>query len=494
MLACLSDAGCRALVVVLVGMDVDVREQSWWWESGVDARERVLERIEGPPPEIEKVDAVVIGGGLTGVSTAYGVLCIDPSARVVIVEAGEIGCGASSRNGGHLWPSFEPNLGQSLESVDVEEAREELQDAFDYDFAGILDVAAFAERHGVGEEIQLALHGVAVDVVPSPGDYADMCKDPLPLLEALAAHSEAGKRMGSRIEGRERGGDVLGTSRVASLFGDGSPGFGGCMCEPGCGRIHPMRLVYAILEAALDAVGEGGALWVAEGVMATGREEVEGGGVRVTTDEGRVYDGAACVVAVNGYNLVPQLLPEWLRGEDVLDVPHELALSVQTSREPSLVSMLRSEVVGDIVDGPDVPLLFAFPGDVYGRMDGRTLVVGSSVDFYVKDEVPDEVAEELVSIARAVVEPDAALELPASGWTGRLAYTSDMRPLVGPVGESTYVAGGYNGNGVTKGLRSGYAAAAFVCGGGGGEVPEFMRVVVPKAFDPRRFEPSSPVA
>ncbi|HEX2409552.1 MAG TPA: FAD-binding oxidoreductase [Solirubrobacteraceae bacterium] len=57
-------------------------------------------------------DVVIIGGGYTGMWTAWHVLERDPSARVVVLEAGVCGHGPSGRNGGFcetLWSNL-PSL------------------------------------------------------------------------------------------------------------------------------------------------------------------------------------------------------------------------------------------------------------------------------------------------------------------------------------------------------------------------------------------------
>jgi glycine/D-amino acid oxidase-like deaminating enzyme len=55
-----------------------------------------------PGPSLEEdrdVDVAIIGGGFTGLTTAYELLRADPALRVAVLEAREIGYGASGRNG-----------------------------------------------------------------------------------------------------------------------------------------------------------------------------------------------------------------------------------------------------------------------------------------------------------------------------------------------------------------------------------------------------------
>src|SRR3990167_8060250 len=53
---------------------------------------------------------VIIGGGMTGLTTAYwlvksGQFAKDESRRVLVLEQGpSVGFGATGRNGGHIWP------------------------------------------------------------------------------------------------------------------------------------------------------------------------------------------------------------------------------------------------------------------------------------------------------------------------------------------------------------------------------------------------------
>ena len=86
---------------------VPVSSPSWWWTS-----------IGGPPaprPALEgdrDCDVCIVGGGYTGLWTAYALRRAGPSLDVVVLEAEHVGFGASGRNGG--WVLGELSTGQRL--------------------------------------------------------------------------------------------------------------------------------------------------------------------------------------------------------------------------------------------------------------------------------------------------------------------------------------------------------------------------------------------
>lgn len=59
-----------------------------------------------------RVDVAVVGGGFTGLWTAYHLLRMEPSAKVVVLERERVGFGASGRNGS--WCVPELNAGPAL--------------------------------------------------------------------------------------------------------------------------------------------------------------------------------------------------------------------------------------------------------------------------------------------------------------------------------------------------------------------------------------------
>jgi glycine/D-amino acid oxidase-like deaminating enzyme len=81
-------------------MDDYTRNSFWLETAGEDLRPRAA--LTGPT----EVDVAILGGGYTGLWTAYYLLRENPGLRVAIVEKETVGYGASGRNGGWCSSKF----------------------------------------------------------------------------------------------------------------------------------------------------------------------------------------------------------------------------------------------------------------------------------------------------------------------------------------------------------------------------------------------------
>ena len=137
--------GDRARVRRLVERDMEAlrpgEQRGWWLRDALTADPGV----PCPPPGSDATaDVVIVGGGYTGLWTAWWLTEHAPDTRVTILETDIVGGGASGRNGGFLtgwWdslPSLVANFG--------EEAGLTAAMALD----GVAGwVATWADRHGV---------------------------------------------------------------------------------------------------------------------------------------------------------------------------------------------------------------------------------------------------------------------------------------------------------------------------------------------------------
>ena len=75
----------------------DYKKMSYWLESSPYQENLPLK------DEIE-VDVAIIGGGFTGLSSAYYINQRHPASKIALLEAEVVGYGASGRNGGFSMP------------------------------------------------------------------------------------------------------------------------------------------------------------------------------------------------------------------------------------------------------------------------------------------------------------------------------------------------------------------------------------------------------
>jgi glycine/D-amino acid oxidase-like deaminating enzyme len=137
-----------------------------------------LDDPDRPPPETPLTqdigsELLVIGGGFTGLWTAFQAKEENPTREVVLLEGGEIASGASGRNGGFMdesithgmqnglarWPEEYPQLlALGMANLDAIEGTVKRL-GIDCDYLRVGDVAAASEPHqleDLQEEVELA--------------------------------------------------------------------------------------------------------------------------------------------------------------------------------------------------------------------------------------------------------------------------------------------------------------------------------------------------
>ncbi len=234
----------------------------------------------------------VVGGGFTGLWTAYHLLERDPSLDVLVVEADTVGFGASGRNGG--WCS------------------------------GLFPVStsSLVRRHG--REAALDLRRAAVAAVQDLGDLAAAegidCDWALGGTVVVAHHEAAMERAREEVADAQHWGvdrvDLLDAGATAEHVQ--AQGAVGGTFTPDCARVHPGKLVHGLAAATerrgVRVVERTRALRIGPGLVTTSSGEVRCRQVvRATEAYTPMLDGAPRRAVAPVYSLVlaTRPLPAW---------------------------------------------------------------------------------------------------------------------------------------------------------------------------------------
>lgn len=227
-----------------------------FWHSTVDD-----DLAPRPPLAGDRdADVAIIGGGLTGLWTAWYLSERDPSLRIVVLEKEIVGFGASGRNGGWCSALF-PRSTASLERAHGRDAALALRRAM---ISTVDEVGRAATAAGL--DIDYAKAGTiayarsAVQLAAAQADLAEVERYGVDTLEWIPA-----ERAGAA--------GALGATR-----------------DPNCARIHPAKLVRGLAHA-LEARGV---------VIHEGTQVLDWAPGRVNTTHGTVT-AENVVVALEGY-------------------------------------------------------------------------------------------------------------------------------------------------------------------------------------------------
>lgn len=191
----------------------------WWHQTG---RPAPREALDG---DLE-CDVCIVGGGLSGLWTAYALAGLDPTLDVVVLEAEFVGFGASGRNGG--WLSAE--LSGSKERYGATHGREGVTALVNAMERAVDDVLEVCRTEGIDAD---AVKNGVLYVARSPAQLVRM-------QEGLADDLAWG--IGPDHQ-RELSSDQVGERlRVDGALGG--------VFSPHCARVQPAKLVAGVADAA----------------------------------------------------------------------------------------------------------------------------------------------------------------------------------------------------------------------------------------------------
>lgn len=357
-------------------------------------------------------DVAIVGGGITGVSSAWHFARAFPCARIVLLEAKTLANGATGRSGGQVL-----NGVNGVEPADPETARR----------------VHAATSSGIAIVGELASHST----LP-----AGFVREGAMEATTTAAAAEAAR---SRVQRAASWGIPL---RWIDGGATGLAGVQGAVLDPGGARVNPAALVRG-LRAPLEALGVG----VYEHTPVTAIRE--GRPIEIDTPGGRVR-AAAMVLATNAYT--PSL--GWFRGR-ILPLHSRVVATAPLA--PSTWSGLGQAARNGFADDLDrIAYGVRTPGD-------RLLFGGGSNAAYVYRLGGSPVPGREPASAYAAVERTLQRYFPGIGiaasvekrWSGPLAVTFDRVCSMGVTGahRNVYYALGYSGHGLALGALAGRVLA-----------------------------------
>lgn len=242
-----------------------MHDRSFWLDSAppfVNPDEPAFER---------HVDVVVVGAGLTGLSTAYHLAL--QGVAVAIVEAETVGWGASGRNGGMATTGLAISLRKAVARYGADAAvqmREFYNDAISL-------IESIDAREGRTSEFRRA----GLLNLAARRSHVDGYREEASLISSLTPHKA----------------DFLDGQRLRDEIGSGQY-FAG-MIDPAGASVHPAKFVRLLAHAVL---ARGGAIH--ERARVTGVSRLGAGGYRVQSSRGWL-EAQHLVVATGAYSSPP---------------------------------------------------------------------------------------------------------------------------------------------------------------------------------------------
>ncbi|NQX27981.1 FAD-dependent oxidoreductase [Microbacteriaceae bacterium VKM Ac-2854] len=238
------------------------RELSLWLDQ-LAASGRDAIRRRPPLGGDESAEVCIVGGGLTGLWTAYYLTELDPSLDVLIVEKEFVGYGASGRNGGWCSALF-PRGTASLERTHGR-------------------AAALAQRRAMIDtvaEVGRVVEAEGIDCDFRRGGTIAFARS---AVQDAAARADVAEAAGYGV-------DPLEYWDASHVAGFGAAATVGASFDPNCARVQPAALVRGLAEV-LERRG----VRIVEGTAVTGVRPRE-----VQTEHGRVR-AAKVVLATEAY-------------------------------------------------------------------------------------------------------------------------------------------------------------------------------------------------
>lgn len=384
----------------------------------------------GDQPWPAQTEVAVIGAGLTGLSAALGLA--KRGASVTVLEAHDIGWGASSRNGGMVLTGLK--LG--ADSLVARYGRDHARQLFAASLAAIDCVEQLVREEQIDCDFARSGH---LEVAAKPAHFKGFVK----AAAAMQREFQHAVRLVPRDE-------------LASEIG--SEAYHGGLVDDASAGLNPARFTAGLAAAAARA---GASLFPQARVEKV--EKIPGGGFKLRTARGTLQ-AKEVIVATSGYTgpatpahqrrIVP--IGSYIIATEVL--PERLAHAVSPRQRM-------------IFDSKNFLYYFRLTPD-------RRMLFGGRARFYPETPTTVHASASLLRQAMVTVFPQLHEVPTAYAWGGTLDFAFDLMPHTGQL-DGLWYALGYAGHGVALATYLG-AALAQAVEGSAADNP-FARLGFPRA-------------
>jgi gamma-glutamylputrescine oxidase len=371
--------------------------RSHWAKYEIPANPSLTQDLEA--------DVAIIGGGYTGLSSAYYILKNAPSRKVVVLEARQCGNGASGRNGAMVLTltadrfmefSTDPAMDKRIYDLTVE------------NIGTLREVSSAA-----GIDCELDTRG-ALEVFNNR-----------PAMEAGKAYIEKARSLGFPFE-------FWDGPRTKNALGSNL--YLGALFDPNSGQVHPMKLAHT-WKAAAEGVGAK----IFENTPVVSIEE--GSTHRLRTSTGREVKAKSLVLATNAYTSKMGQFGNAL-------VPLHAYIGITPPLSESTINEIGWRSRLPFFDSRTLVYYLGL------TRDNRIHIGGGRVDYSLNNDLAERSDGQSAHAAlkRELVRifPGLAGVNFETAWSGLVDMTLDFAPTVGRTGKhgNVYYGLGYCGHGV----------------------------------------------
>ena len=378
------------------------------------------QKINPPLKGSHKADIVIIGGGFTGLSSAYNLIRKFPDKKIVLLEGACCGYGASGRNGGFSGVGISGLMGH-VADVGPELGRK----AFDSSIYGLDQIKEMIADNGVRCDFE--------ETGMLEGAFDDE------QAEGLEKQHARYKSMGldaTLVQGTDLEAEVRSPRYLAGLK------------FPYGAILNPAKLA-----REMKRVVEAASVEVRERTVVM--RVTPGNTIRVVTEMGEIT-APTLVLGLNGYSHKLG----FFKNRVIPLCSYVIATEPLTSEQWESIGWQNRQGLSD------QRVLFNY---LRPTVDGRIVIGGSDYPYYAKDALSSGNNKPVVELLAA----DLFKTFPQleglridHAWGGTMGFTLDFVPSIGVMGQhkNIYYGVAYNGHGVVLGQTAGRMISELISG------------------------------